>query len=151
MRNPFPTACAMICEHPRERESRGRIVDDAVNFRGLKKCGVDQVRADRAAPPERNVDTGKRVALIGGGYMAMDAARLGIANRARIRARGRRGGITTAALVGRKASQGETWMPFHFPGSPVDRLTHTAPDASARIPEYKECAIQLEKLSGGER
>ena len=49
----------------------------------------------------------------------------------------RRGTITATAHVGRKVSQGETWMPFHFPDSPVNRLTNAALDEFARIPEYK--------------
>jgi formate dehydrogenase major subunit len=55
--------------------------------------------------------------------------------------------------VGRKVSQGETWMPFHFPDSPVNMLTNAALDEFARIPEYKVCAVRLEKIaeSGGEK
>ena len=32
--NPFPTACAYICEHPCEARCRRNMVDDAVNTRG---------------------------------------------------------------------------------------------------------------------
>ena len=74
-----------------------------------------------------------------------DAERLGIANGERIRVRSRRDAITATARVGRKVSEGETWMPFHFPDSPVNRLTNAALDEFARIPEYKVCAVQIEK------
>ena len=74
-----------------------------------------------------------------------DAERLGIANGERIRVRSRRDVITATARVGRKVSEGETWMPFHFPDSPVNRLTNAALDEFARIPEYKVCAVQIEK------
>ena len=40
-------------------------------------------------------------------------------------------------------SGGETWMPFHFPDSPVNVLTNAALDEFAKIPEYKVCAVQL--------
>ncbi len=73
-KNPFPTACAMVCEHPCERKCRRRIIDDAVNIRGLKKYAVDQVRADKVDTPRRNVGTGKRVAVIGGGPSGLTAA-----------------------------------------------------------------------------
>ena len=34
--NPFPTACAYICEHPCEARCRRNMVDDAVNIRGAQ-------------------------------------------------------------------------------------------------------------------
>ena len=39
--NPFPTACAYICEHPCEARCRRNMVDDAINIRGLKRYAVD--------------------------------------------------------------------------------------------------------------
>ena len=87
--------------------------------------------------------------LSGEGFIEVnfrDAKRLGIENGERIRVTSRRGSITASARVGRKVSEGETWMPFHFPDSPVNVLTNAALDEFARIPEYKVCAVQLEKL-----
>ena len=75
-----------------------------------------------------------------------DADRLGITNGERVRVKSRRDSITASARVGRKVSEGETWMPFHFPDSPVNKLTNAALDDFARIPEYKVCAVQVEKL-----
>ena len=75
-----------------------------------------------------------------------DADRLGIQNGEKIRVSSRRGSITATARVGRKVSEGETWMPFHFPDSPVNQLTNAALDAFARIPEFKVCAVRMEKL-----
>jgi formate dehydrogenase major subunit len=75
-----------------------------------------------------------------------DAERLGIANGEKVRVISRRDSITAKAHVGRKVSEGETWMPFHFPDSPVNRLTNAALDEFARIPEYKVCAVQVSKL-----
>ncbi len=76
-----------------------------------------------------------------------DADRLGIQNGERIRVSSRRGEITAAARVGRKVSEGETWMPFHFPDSPANVLTNAALDEFARIPEYKVCAVRIEKIT----
>ena len=76
-----------------------------------------------------------------------DAQRLNISDGERIRVSSRRGSITATARVGRKVSPGEVWMPFHFPDSPVNQLTNAALDEFARIPEYKVCAVRLEKLS----
>lgn len=75
-----------------------------------------------------------------------DADRLGIKNGEKIRVSSRRGTITATARVGRKVSEGETWMPFHFPDSPANVLTNAALDEFARIPEYKVCAVNIEKM-----
>lgn len=75
-----------------------------------------------------------------------DAARLGITDGGRVTVRSRRGAIQAIARVGRKVSEGETWMPFHFPDSPVNRITNAVFDELARIPEYKVCAVALEAV-----
>ncbi|MBR4588372.1 MAG: formate dehydrogenase subunit alpha [Lachnospiraceae bacterium] len=76
----------------------------------------------------------------------LDAEKLGIKNNEKIKVSSRRGEITATARVGRKVSQGETWMPFHFPDSPANVLTNAALDEFARIPEYKVCAVRIEKI-----
>ncbi len=88
--------------------------------------------------------------IAGEGFIEMnyaDAERLGVDGGERVRVTSRRGTITATARVGRKVSEGETWMPFHFPDSPVNRLTNAALDEFARIPEYKVCAVRVEKLA----
>ena len=88
--------------------------------------------------------------IAGEGFIELnfhDAEALGVANGERVRVSSRRGSITATARVGRKVSQGESWMPFHFPDSPVNRLTNAALDEFARIPEYKVCAVRVEKLA----
>ncbi len=79
-----------------------------------------------------------------------DAARLGIENGELIRATSRRGTIRTTARVGDKVSPRETWMPFHFPDGNANVLTNAALDKYARIPEYKVCAIRIEKITDTE-
>ncbi|MBO6207837.1 MAG: formate dehydrogenase subunit alpha [Lachnospiraceae bacterium] len=79
-----------------------------------------------------------------------DAARLGIENGELIRATSRRGTIKTTARVGDKVSPRETWMPFHFPDGNANVLTNAALDKYARIPEYKVCAIRIEKITDTE-
>ncbi len=73
-KNPFPTACAMVCEHPCERKCRRALVDAPINIRGLKKYAVEQAAADRVATPKANVATGKRIAVAGAGPSGMTAA-----------------------------------------------------------------------------
>ncbi len=76
-----------------------------------------------------------------------DAKRLGIENRDRVRVSSRRGKVETYALVGERVKPGQVFMPFHYAESPANRLTNAAAlDPVAKIPEYKVCAVKLEKL-----
>ena len=70
--NPFPTACAYICEHPCEARCRRSMVDDALNIRALKRYAVDQ--AGEVPQPDCASATGKKVAVIGGGPGGLSAA-----------------------------------------------------------------------------
>ncbi len=73
-RNPFPTACAFVCEHPCERKCRRSLIDAPINIRGLKKYAVDNAPADTVDNPATNVSTGKKVAIVGAGPSGMTAA-----------------------------------------------------------------------------
>lgn len=70
--NPFPTACALICEHPCEARCRRNMIDDSVNIRGLKRYAVDN--AGKVPVPACAPATGKKVAVIGGGPGGLSAA-----------------------------------------------------------------------------
>jgi len=72
--NPFPTACALICEHPCEARCRRTMIDDAVNIRGMKRYIVDKAHCDKVPVPECAPPTGKKVAVIGGGPSGLTAA-----------------------------------------------------------------------------
>lgn len=75
-----------------------------------------------------------------------DAKKLGIQNGEKVRVTSRRGTLVSTARVGEKVGVGETWMPFHFPDGNANLLTNAALDKYARIPEYKVCAVKVEKL-----
>lgn len=70
--NLFPTVCALICEHPCEVRCRRTLVDSPVNIRGLKRFAVDNCKD--VPVPERMDDTGKKIAVIGGGPSGLSAA-----------------------------------------------------------------------------
>ena len=72
--NPFPTACAFVCEHPCETRCRRTLIDAPINIRGIEKFAVDQMPADQVAPPPRSVDTARTVAVIGGGPSGLTCA-----------------------------------------------------------------------------
>ncbi|WP_315169448.1 NAD(P)-binding protein [Metaclostridioides mangenotii] len=70
--NPFPTACALVCEHPCEARCRRNMIDDSVNIRGLKRMAIDY--AGDVPNPENAESTGKKIAIIGGGPSGLSAA-----------------------------------------------------------------------------
>ncbi len=71
--NPFPTVCALICEHPCEMRCRRSLVDAPINIRGMKRFAVDNCGDNVPVPPKMD-DTGKKVAIIGGGPSGLTAA-----------------------------------------------------------------------------
>ncbi len=70
--NPFPTVCALICEHPCEARCRRNMIDRSINIRGLKRYAVDHAGA--VPVPACAASTGKKVAIIGGGPGGLSAA-----------------------------------------------------------------------------
>ena len=72
--NPFPTACALICEHPCEDMCRRNLIDSEINIRGIKGYAVDHARADQVPLPKPNVPTGRNIAIVGGGPSGLTAA-----------------------------------------------------------------------------
>lgn len=86
--------------------------------------------------------------VVGSSFIEMnerDAERLGIADGDRVRAASRRGTIETTARVSGKTLPGEVWMPFHFQDGNSNWLTIAALDAVSKTPEYKVCAVRVEK------
>ena len=72
--NPFPTACAMVCEHPCEERCRRKMLESPINIRALKKYAVDMMPVDKVATPKPNPSTGKSIGVIGGGPAGLTAA-----------------------------------------------------------------------------
>ncbi|MEF9876465.1 MAG: hypothetical protein RR772_06090, partial [Gordonibacter sp.] len=48
--------------------------------------------------------------------------------------------------VSAKTSPGETWRPFHFQDGNSNWLTIAALDRVSKTPEFKVCAVQVEKV-----
>ena len=57
----------------------------------------------------------------------------------------RRGSIAVKARVSEDVPSGITFIPFHFAGSPANVLTNPAVDPACKMPEFKVCAIKIEK------
>jgi formate dehydrogenase alpha subunit len=74
-----------------------------------------------------------------------DARRFGIEDGNLINIVSRRGKISARANVSEKGVAGTVFIPFHFAESAVNLLTNAALDPVAKIPEYKVCAVRIEK------
>ncbi len=75
----------------------------------------------------------------------VDAARLNIADGERVKVSSRRGQVLAKARVTEISPPGVVAMDFHFAESPVNTLTNPALDPVAKIPEFKVCAVRVEK------
>jgi formate dehydrogenase major subunit len=78
-----------------------------------------------------------------------DASALQVAEGEPVRVRSRRGSIVVPARVTGKVAPGTVFVPFHFVEAAANLLTIDALDPTAKIPEYKYCAVRMEKAEGG--
>jgi formate dehydrogenase major subunit len=76
-----------------------------------------------------------------------DAKALGIKDRETIRAITRRGSVEVPAKVTKDIMKGVMFMPFHFAECAANILTNNALDPIAKIPEFKACAVKVEKIT----
>ncbi len=77
-----------------------------------------------------------------------DAAERGIDDGAMMKVASRRGEITAKAQVTDRVPAGLIFATFHYPDSAVNFLTNPALDPTAKIPEYKVCAVKVEAVNG---
>jgi len=76
---------------------------------------------------------------------AVDASNLGISNGDMTKVSSRRGQVKASVVVSPKMSVGTVFMPFHFAENAANNLTNPALDPVSKIPEFKVCAIKVEK------
>ena len=75
-----------------------------------------------------------------------DASSLGIADGEMVKVISRRGEVVARAKVTEVSPVGVVFMTFHFAESPANLLTNPALDPVAKIPEYKVCAVRIERM-----
>ena len=75
-----------------------------------------------------------------------DAARMGLGDQSRVRIESRRGVIEAEGWITDRVPPGMVFANFHFPESSANELTLAALDPVAKIPEYKVCAVRMEKI-----
>jgi len=79
-----------------------------------------------------------------------DAERLGLATSDWVNVKSRRGQITLRVLVTGRSPEGVVFIPFHFAEAAANLLTNNLIDPRAKIPDYKLCAVAVEKTSAPE-
>lgn len=74
-RNPFPTVIGRICPRPCENDCRRQYVDEPVGINFLKRYAADyEMARGRHVQPYKAPETGRRVAVVGGGVEGLSAA-----------------------------------------------------------------------------
>ncbi len=76
-----------------------------------------------------------------------DASQLDISDGEMIQVISRRGAVKAKAKVTDVSPVNVVSMNFHFAESPTNQLTNPALDPVAKIPEFKVCAVRLEKVA----
>ena len=75
-----------------------------------------------------------------------DAERLGLSEGEDVQLASRRGEIIAEVHIGDRMQRGEVFVPFvQLEGVAANFLTNNQLDAAAGIPEYKACAVRVEK------
>lgn len=74
-----------------------------------------------------------------------DAAKLGVKSKDKVRITSRRGSIVLEAKVMDVPRDGLVFVPMHYPDKMINNLTNDAFDALSKQPEYKICAVKIEK------
>ncbi|MCG2824417.1 MAG: hypothetical protein L6364_12165 [Desulfobulbaceae bacterium] len=76
----------------------------------------------------------------------LDAKAQGLRQGETVRLVSRRGEITLAAGITDQVEPGMVYTTFHFAEAPINLLTNDAFDTGSRCPEYKVCAVRVEKI-----
>ena len=72
---PLPGAIGRVCPHPCEDNCRRKLVDEPISIAWLKRFASDMdLSGEDPFMPDMEPDTGKSVAIIGGGPMGLSAA-----------------------------------------------------------------------------
>lgn len=76
-----------------------------------------------------------------------DGSRLGVRQGEKVKVASRRGEIIAKVILTDRVNEGVVFMPFHFAETCANVLTNPAHDPTAKIPEYKVCAVRVEKAA----
>ncbi|QII13030.1 NAD-dependent formate dehydrogenase alpha subunit / selenocysteine-containing [Candidatus Kuenenia stuttgartiensis] len=75
-----------------------------------------------------------------------DAAKLDIKSGEKVKVSSRRGSLEVKTELTEKSRLGSVFLSFHYPETPTNVLTGPGEDMLALTPEYKVCAVKVEKM-----
>ena len=75
-----------------------------------------------------------------------DAEQLGMTDGDRAIVRSRRGKVEARVRLNRGTPSGVVFMPFHFAPTRANALTNPAFDPACKMPEFKVCAVRIERM-----
>lgn len=76
-----------------------------------------------------------------------DAQEVNVADGEMVRVSSRRGQVVATAKISRRSPTGTIFMTFHYAEAAANLLTIGAVDPTAKIPEYKVCAVRVETVN----
>lgn len=76
-----------------------------------------------------------------------DAVQLDVKDGDLVRVTSRRGRVVAAAKITRRSPPGTVFMTFHYAEAATNLLTIDAVDPTAKIPEYKVCAVNVVRVT----
>jgi predicted molibdopterin-dependent oxidoreductase YjgC len=77
---------------------------------------------------------------------AADGKKLGITDGDRIRVRSRRGLVELKARISNRVVGGTVFIPMHYREAAANVITNDALDPTVKIPEFKVCAVAVERM-----
>jgi len=145
---PCPTA-----DHPGTPVlHKGKFVRGLGKFNPVEHIPPDEVLSTGRRLFHYHTGTMSRKGMIGEYYpeeyleiSPADAEKLGIDDGSKVKVTSRRGAIEIKAKITGIVPPGVVFTSFHFAESPVNKLTNPKLDPIAKIPEYKVCAVKVEK------
>lgn len=76
-----------------------------------------------------------------------DAKKYGVNDGDMVRLSSRRGTVEVAVKITDNVSPGLVFTSFHYPAVAINKLTNAAVDPISKIPEFKVCAVKMEKIA----
>jgi formate dehydrogenase major subunit len=153
-----------------QRRDRGDVHREVQHQRRARAPGARRVAAARELPDEHYpfvLNTGRMLEHWHTGSMTRrsyaldaispkalvflhpdDAAELGLADGDMARVSSRRGVIELEAKVSHREARGNCFIPFHFREAAANLLTIDEIDPFGKIPEFKFCAVAIERADG---
>jgi len=74
-----------------------------------------------------------------------DAGKIGAHDGDEVRVLSRRGAVKATVVISPRMRRGCVWMPMHFAEERVNLLTNDAGDSVTGTPEFKVCAVRIER------